>query len=88
MARRRHDTEDEITGADNTAGAATFGGSSLRGTRQATQPSMLADLRTALAMSTTFGPKLFEISTLHAVSASCKVKVKDGEPFAPSRLAF
>jgi hypothetical protein len=35
------------------------------------------DLRTALAMPTTFGPKLFEISTLHAVSAACKVKVKD-----------
>ena len=28
-------------------------------------------------MPTTFGPKLFEISTLHAVSAACKVKVKD-----------
>ena len=28
-------------------------------------------------MDTTFGPKLFEISTLHAVSAACKVKVKD-----------
>jgi hypothetical protein len=38
---------------------------------------MPADLRTALAMPTTFGPKLFEISTLHAVSAACKVKIKD-----------
>jgi hypothetical protein len=28
-------------------------------------------------MPTTFGPKLFEITALHAVSASCKVKVKD-----------
>jgi hypothetical protein len=31
----------------------------------------------ALAMHTAFGPKMFEISTLHAVSAACKVKVKD-----------
>jgi hypothetical protein len=77
MASRRQDTADEITEADDTAGAATFGGSSLRGTRQVTPPSMPADLRTALAMPTTFGPKLFEISTLHAVSAACKVKVKD-----------
>ena len=38
---------------------------------------MSADLRTALAMPTTFGPKLFEISTLHAVSTACKVKVKE-----------
>jgi hypothetical protein len=77
MARRRQDTEDEITEAADTACAATFGGSSLRGTRQVTPPSMPDDLRTALAMPTTFGPKLFEISTLHAVSAACKVKVKD-----------
>jgi hypothetical protein len=28
-------------------------------------------------MPTTFGPKLFEISTLLAVSAACKVKVQD-----------
>jgi hypothetical protein len=77
MASRRQDTADEITEADDTAGAATFGGSSLRGTRQVTPPSMPADLRTALAMPTTFGPNLFEISTLHAVSAVCKVKVKD-----------
>jgi len=35
------------------------------------------DLHTALDMTTTFGPKLFEISILHAVSADCKVKVKD-----------
>jgi hypothetical protein len=77
MARRRQDTEDEITEAADTACAATFGGSSLRGTRQVTPPSMPDDLRTALAMPTTFGPKLFEISTLHSVSAACKVKVKD-----------
>jgi hypothetical protein len=38
---------------------------------------MPADLRTALAMPTTFGPKLFEITELHAVSATCKVKVKE-----------
>ena len=73
MARRRQDIEDEITEPDDTVGAA----SSLRGTRQVTPPSVPDDLRTALAMPTTFGPKLFEISTLHAVSAACKVKVKD-----------
>ncbi len=28
-------------------------------------------------MPTTFGPNLFEITALHAVSADCKVKVKD-----------
>jgi hypothetical protein len=78
VARCRQDTEDEITETDNsTAGAATFGGSSLRGTRQVTPSSMPDDLRTSLAMPTTFGPKLFEISTLHTVSAACKVKVKD-----------
>jgi hypothetical protein len=77
MARRCQDTKDEITEAADTAVAATFGGSSLRGTRQVTLSSMPDDLHTALAMPTTFGPKLFEISTLHAVSAVCKVKVKD-----------
>jgi hypothetical protein len=77
MVRRRHDNTDQITEADNTAVTATFGGSSLRGTRQVTPSSMSDDLRTALAMPTTFGPKLFEISTLHAVSAACKVKIKD-----------
>jgi len=51
MARRRQDTdEDEITESDDTADAATFGGSSLRGTRQVTPPSMPADLHTVLAM--------------------------------------
>jgi hypothetical protein len=77
MPRRRQETDGEITEADDTAGAPTFGGSSLRGTRQVTPPSVPDDLRTALAMPTTFGPNLFEISTLHAVSAACKVKVKD-----------
>jgi hypothetical protein len=77
MARCRQETDDEITEAEDTADAATFCGSSLRGTRQVTQPSMPDDLHTALAMPTTFGPKLFEISTLHAVFAACKVKVKD-----------
>jgi hypothetical protein len=38
---------------------------------------MPADLRTALAMPTTFGPTLFEITSLHAVSTACKVKVND-----------
>ena len=85
MARNRQETEDEITEADYTAGAATFGGSSTRSPRQVTPPSMPDDLPAALAMPTTFGPKLFEISTLHAVSAACKVKVKDaGDLFAPA----
>jgi hypothetical protein len=78
MARRRQDTdEDDITEADDTAGAATFDGASLRGTRHVTPSSMSADLRTALAMPTTFGPKMFEITSLIAVAAACKVKVKD-----------
>jgi hypothetical protein len=78
MDRHSQDTdEDEITEADDTAGAATFGGASLRGTRQVTPPSMNTDLRTGLAMPTTFGPKLFENTALIAVSAVCKVKVKD-----------
>jgi hypothetical protein len=78
MARRRQDAnDDEITEADDTAVAATFGCPPTRGPRQVTQTSMPDDLRTALAMPTTFGPKLFEISTLHAVSAAYKVKVKD-----------
>jgi hypothetical protein len=38
---------------------------------------MPADLRAALAMPTTFGPKLFEITALLAVAAACTVKVKD-----------
>jgi hypothetical protein len=36
-----------------------------------------ADFRTVLAMPTSFGPKLFEITSLLAVSTGCKVKVKD-----------
>jgi len=77
MACRHQDDDDEITETDYTADTATFVGSSLRGTRQVTPTSMPADLLTALAMPTTFGPKLFEITALHAVSAVCKVKVKD-----------
>jgi hypothetical protein len=67
MARRHRDTDDEITEADNTTGAATSGGAPTRGPRQVTPPSMPADLRTALAMPTTFGPNLFEITALHAL---------------------
>jgi hypothetical protein len=67
MARHRQDIEDEITEADDTAGAATFGGASLRGTRQVTPPSMPVDLRTTLSMPTTFGPNLFEITSLHGL---------------------
>jgi hypothetical protein len=62
----------EITEADDTAGAATFFGDSIRGTRQVTPPSMPADLREALAMPTIFGTKLFEITALLAVAAVCK----------------
>ena len=51
MARRRQETDDEITEADDTAGAATFGGAPTRGTRQVTPPSVPDDLRTALAPS-------------------------------------
>ena len=51
MAHSRQDTDkDEITESDDTADVATFGCSSLRGTRQVTPPSMPADFRTALAM--------------------------------------
>jgi hypothetical protein len=75
MSRRRQDAnDDEIMETDDTAGAATFSGAPARGPRQVTQP---ADLRTPLAMPTTLGPNLFEITALHAVSAACKVKVKD-----------
>ena len=63
MARCRQETDDDFTEADDTAGAATFSGVPTRGTQQVTQPSVPDDLRTALAMPTTFGPKLFEIST-------------------------
>jgi hypothetical protein len=76
MARRRQDTDDELTEANDTAGATTFGGASIRGPRQVTRPSMSADLRAALAMPTTFGTKLYEITTLLAIVASCK-HVKD-----------
>jgi hypothetical protein len=78
MAHHSQDTdEDEITESDDTVGAATFGCASLRVIRQVTPPSTSADLRTALAMPTTFGPKLFEITVLIVVSSVCKVKVKD-----------
>jgi hypothetical protein len=77
MARSRQETKDDITEADDTADAATFGGSPTRGPRQVTSPSVPDDLLTSLAMPTTFGPRLFEISTLHDVSAACPVKVKD-----------
>jgi hypothetical protein len=78
MARHHQDTtEDENTEADDTGGDATLGGVSLRGTRQVTPPSMSSDLHTVLAMPTTFGPNLFEITVLLDVSTACKVKVKD-----------
>ena len=78
MAHSHQDTDDEITESDNTADTATFsGGLPTRSPRQVTPPSMSADLSTALAMPTTFCPKLFEITVLLAVSAVCKVKVKD-----------
>ena len=78
MARRRQDAdEDEITEADDTAVAATFSGASIRGTRQVTPPSMSAELHVALALPTTFGTKLFEITSLLTVASACKVNVKD-----------
>jgi hypothetical protein len=65
MARRRQDAdEDTIMESDDTAGAPTFGGDSIRGTRKVTPPSMPADLLAALAMSTTFDTRLFEITAL------------------------
>ena len=81
MARSRQDAQDGITEADDTDGAATFGSAPTRGPRQVTRPSMLDDLHTAPAMPTTFGPKLFELSTLHATAAACKIKVKDAGDF-------
>ena len=42
--------------------SATSGGVSVRGPRQVTPPSMSAALSAALAMPTTFGTKLFEIT--------------------------
>jgi hypothetical protein len=78
MARRRQATdEDKITEADDTAGAATFGGASILGTSQVTPPSMSDDLRTSLTPPTTFGTKLFEITALLAVATACKVNVED-----------
>ena len=78
MARSRQETNDEITVAGDTADDA-------RGPRQVTPPSVTDDLRASLVMPASFSPKLFEISTLHAVSAACKVKVKDaGDLFAPA----
>ena len=47
MARRRQDDQDEITEADDTAGAATFGSAPTRGPRQVTPPSVPDDLRTS-----------------------------------------
>jgi hypothetical protein len=88
MARRRQETDNDLTEADDTADAATFGGAPTRGTRQVTLPSVPDDLRTALAMPTTFGPKLFEISTLHAVSAACNVKVKTPGTFCSCVTGF
>jgi hypothetical protein len=62
MARSRQETNDEITEADDTADAATFGGSSLRGTRQVTPSSMTDDLSTALAMPPHLVPSCLKFS--------------------------
>ena len=48
MARRRQETDDDVTEADDTAGAATSGGASTRGTRQLQQS--LAHRAPALAL--------------------------------------
>jgi len=84
MASSRQDDDDEITQEDDTSDAATFSGSSLLGTRQVTQPSVPDDLQTALAMPTTFGPNLFEISTLHSVSCMQGQGQRSLGPFAPA----
>jgi hypothetical protein len=61
MARRgTHADEDDIAEADDTADASTFGGASIRGTRQVTPSAMPDDLRTVLTLPTTFGTKLFD----------------------------
>ena len=45
MTRHHQDAdEDQLTEANNAAGAAASGGASIRGTRQVTQPSMLLTL--------------------------------------------
>ncbi len=46
MARRRQETHDEITEADDTPGAATFDSAPTRGPRQVTPSSMPDYLRT------------------------------------------
>ena len=46
------------------------------------------DLLTELAMPTTFDPKLFEITVLHTVSDTCKVKVKDAGDLLLLRDSF
>jgi hypothetical protein len=83
MARHRQDAdENTITEADATAGAATFGGDSIRGTRQVTQSSIPADHMRALE-STTFGPNWFEVTELLAVAAACKINAKDTGDLLP-----
>jgi hypothetical protein len=78
MPRRVTDAdEDDITESGDTASASTFGGASMRGTRQVTPPLTPADLRTALAPPTTFGTNLFEVTTLLAVATACKLNIKD-----------
>ena len=71
MARRRQDSPDETTEADDTAVAAA------RGPRQVTPPSVPADLRAALAMPDSFGTKLFESHNLQTTAAACPVTVND-----------
>jgi hypothetical protein len=65
------DTDEDDTGTS------TFGGASISGTRQVTQPPIPADLRTVLAPTTTFGTKLFEITVVITVATNCKLNVKD-----------
>jgi hypothetical protein len=78
MVRSLQDADEEaITEADNTADAATFSCDSIRGTRQVTHPSMPVYLVTSLDLPTTFCTKLFEITVLLTVAATCKINVND-----------
>jgi hypothetical protein len=85
MSCRSQDThEDEITEAGDTADAATFCSVSIRGPRQVTPPSMSADLSAALALPTTFGPKLFDHSDARCCRRMQGKCQRHRGPIAPS----
>jgi hypothetical protein len=62
--------EDEMEA--DAAGASTFGGASIRATRETSPPSIPDVLRTALVPPTSFGTKLFEVTALLSVATDCK----------------